>query len=164
MNLKHVLIPTAVCLAIGFSVVQADDRHPPSQGRMSGQAASSPGMGMNMMDMDRMQDQMQAMQETMGRAQKTDDPEERMRLMQEHMTQMHEMMGNMRGMMGPGMMMRSSPGGKTGSGEKSGAGSMSMDERQKMMARRLDMMQQMMEQMMGQMMMQQRSEHGEMKK
>lgn len=163
MNLKYVLIPGAVCLAMAFPTAQADDRHHPEQGRMSGQAASSPAMGM--MNMEQMQEQMQSMQDTMNRAQKTNDPEERMRLIQQHMTQMHEMMGNMRGMMGPGMMMQRGPGGMMGSGKKSGAGDMPMDERQGMMERRLDMMQQMMEQMMEQlMMMQQDSEHGGMKK
>jgi len=156
MNLKHLLIPGAVCFVVAFSTVQADDRHHPEQGRMSSQAASSPGM--SMMNMEQMQEQMQSMQDTMNRVQKTDDPEERMRLVQQHMTQMHEMMGNMRGMMGPEMMMGSGtmmPGDAKGKMDAGKMGNMSMDERQGMMERRLDMMQQMMEQMMEQLMMMQ---------
>jgi len=69
------------------------------------------------------------------------------------------MMGNMRGMMmGPGMMMQGGPKEKM---DNSPMGNMPMDERQKMMERRVDMIQQMMEQMMEQlMMMQQGSKHG----
>ena len=151
MNLKHLLISTAVSFAMGIATVQADPRHHAGQGQMNGQAASSPGMGM--MDMDRMHDQMQIMRETMDRAHKTDDPDKRRQLMQQHMTQMHDMMGNMRGMMGPGMMTPAEVKGKMDGGQMGGA---SMDERHQMMERRMDVMQQMMEQMMEQMMLQHR--------
>jgi len=87
MNLKYLLVTGTVCFVMVFPTVQADDRHHPAQGRMSGQAASSPAMGM--MNMEQMQGQMQSMQDTMSRAQNTDDMEERMRLVQQHMTQMH---------------------------------------------------------------------------
>lgn len=151
MYLKRFVTIATVCSAIIASSAQGEERHHPEQAQASGQSMSAPGKG-TMMDMDRMQSQMQAMQQTMDSVSKTDDPDQRMQMMQKHMTQMHDMMGDMRGMMGPGMMMQGEKKGTMGSGPQGG---MSMDDRQKMMERRMDMMQQMMEQMMAQMMAQQ---------
>lgn len=149
MKLKRFVIPAAMCIAIGYSSVQADDSHHPDKGKTDGPAMSTPETNTGMMDMNQMQERMRAMQQTMDRIHKTDDPDEHLRLMQEHMQQMHEMMGNMRGMMGPGMMIQGGAKGKGGPGQM---GNMSMEERQKMMGQRMDMMQGMMEQMMEHMM------------
>ncbi len=132
--MKKIAISTLLMCAVALPLAQADDKHHPQQGSEAAATPATPssqGMGMGMMDMNRMQD----MQKTMERAQLSTDPAERQRLMQEHMDQMHKMMGDMRGMMGMGA-----------------GGGMSAEDRQQMMEKRMDMMQGMMEQMMEHMM------------
>jgi hypothetical protein len=89
------------------------------------------GGGMGMMDMDRAQDRIKSMQQLMDRMHGTKDAGKRQKLLREHMEEMQKFMGDMRGMMGPGMK---------------GGGSMPMEDRQKFMGQRLDIMQQMLEQ------------------
>lgn len=144
-----------LCVSAALSMAaMGDDKHHEAE---SGNDIP-PGMmmqgGNGMMDMDRMQDQMQAMRETMDRARNENNPEERAHLMQAHMRQMHEMMGRMRGMMGPGSMARNDDESKMKPGTEA---KMPMEGRQLMMERRMDLMQQMMEQMMDQMMLQEGS-------
>lgn len=136
--MKRLAHTTAILLLTGLSYAQADDRHHPQPGQQ--EAAANPaataappstGMGMGMMDMNRMQE----MHKAMERIQQSQDPAERKRLMHEHMEQMQKMMTGMHGMMGKGM-----------------GGGMSVEDRQQMMEKRMDMMQGMMEQMMGHMM------------
>ncbi len=123
--MKKLAQATAVLVLFGSLYAQADDRHHPQAGQAAGASQTSPsqGMGMGMMDMDRMQE----MHKMMERIQKTENPAERQQLMNEHMEQMHKMMGEMHGMMDKGM-----------------------DE--KTMVKRMNMMQGMMEQMMEHMM------------
>lgn len=139
MKTKFILIPAIVSIALAIPMAQADDAHHPKdkQEKVSdvqapattASPAASPGMGMGMMDMNRMQE----MQKMMERIEQSDDPAEKQRLMQEHMDEMHKMMSDMHGMMGKGM-------------------SGSAPDRQQATEKRMDMMQGMMEQMMEHMM------------
>lgn len=125
-------------------------------------------------DMDKyyaaMQERYKKMQDQMGRLGKAKDPKERQKILEEHWKTMHEGMDTMmgRGGMGHGMMMggMSSGGGMgqggkmgpgagmgpgTGMGPGAGMGSMSPDmlnQRQRRIEQRMDMMQMMMDQMM----------------
>jgi hypothetical protein len=129
-----VLISTLVIVS---SAAVADERGQQGMGPM-GQSSGMmmQGGGMGMMDMDRAQDRIKSMQQLMDRMHQTTDSGKRQKLLREHMEEMQKLMGNMRGMMmGPGMK---------------GGGSMSMEDRQKLMGQRLDIMQQMMEQMLEQ--------------
>jgi len=145
----------------------ADDAHHPGtdpQGATQGATQGAPVQGQGMMDMNRMQERMKDMQQLMDRIHKTDDPATRQKLMSEHMQDMQKAMNEMRGMMmGPGMM-QGGPGGKMGSGIMGDGKGMPMEDRQKMMGQRLDMMQGMMEQMMEHMMAQQGTMRGDMGK
>ena len=127
-----VLVSSLIILA---SPAFGDDR--PHQG-MGGMGQSSGTMmqsgGMGMMNMQGMQNRFNSMQQLMDRMDKTNDPAKRRTLMHEHMQQMQNLMADMHGMMGPGMM----------------GGKMSMEDRQKFMYQRMDIMQQMMEQMLEQ--------------
>lgn len=147
--MKKLTLATVLMLAIHLPVAYADDSHHPEQAQAGGQAAAAQEKGIGMMDMDRMQE----MHKTMERIQRSKDPAERERLMREHMHQMQEMMADMHNMMGIGMMMQGGSGGMMG---KDGKGKeMTMEERQRMLGQRMDMMQGMMEQMMEHMMAQQ---------
>jgi len=128
-----------VLVSVGLSAAAfADERGQEGMGSMG----QSPGMmmqggGMGMMDMDRSRDRIQSMQRLMDRMHQSTDSVKRRELLREHMEQMQKFMGDMRGMMmGPGM--------------KGGSGGMPLEDRQKMMEQRLDLMQQMMEQMLEQ--------------
>lgn len=153
---------------IGTSL-RADEAHHPDTGPQS----ATPGamtQGQGMMDLDRMQERMKSMQQLMERIHKTDDPAARWKLMHEHMQEMQQTMSDMRGMMmGPGMM-QGGPGGKMGPGMMGGGAMMGngqgtpMEDRQKLMEQRLDLMQQMMEQMTEQMAVQQGAMKGDMDK
>ena len=92
------------------------------------------GGGKGMMDMNSMQERIKSMQQLMDRMGKTNDPAKRRTMLREHMEQMQKLMGDMHGMMGAGMM----------------GDDMSMEDRQRLMNQRMDMMQQMMEQMLEQ--------------
>ena len=92
------------------------------------------GGGMGMMNMSGMQDRFKSMQQLMDRLGKTNDPAKRRALMHEHMEKMQKLMGDMNGMMGPGIM----------------GGNMSIEDRQKIMYQRMDIIQQMMGQMLEQ--------------
>lgn len=153
---KSVLIALTVLGVgvIGASASAQDQRHPgmnpggPSQGAMM--------QGGGMMDMGRMQERMQSMQQLMERIHESDDPAARRKLLNEHMQKMQQTMMDMRGMMMGGGMMQGGPGTKMGPGMMGGGGmmngdkGMTMEDRQKMMEQRLDLMQQMMEQMLEQ--------------
>lgn len=115
-----------------------------------------------------MQERYKKMQDQMARLNKTTDPKEREKILEEHWKTMHEGMDAMmgRGGMGRGMMMGGmgmmgpggggmgmGPGGRMGAGPGSGMGPMSpemMEQRQRRMEQRIDMMQMMMDQMMQQ--------------
>lgn len=137
MKSKFILIPAIVSFALATPIAQADEAHHPKdkQEKVSDTqvpattTTASPGMGMGMMDMNRMQE----MHKMMERIEQSDDPAEKQRLMQEHMDEMHKMMSDMHGMMGKGM-------------------SGSAPDRQQATEKRMDMMQGMMEQMMEHMM------------
>lgn len=122
-------------LIILTSPAYGDER--PHQGM--GDMGPSSGMmvqggGMGMMNMSGMQDRFKSMQQLMDRLGKTNDSAKRRALMHEHMEKMQKLMGDMNGMMGPGIM----------------GGNMSIEDRQKSMYQRMDIMQQMMGQMLEQ--------------
>jgi len=85
------------------------------------------------MDMESMQGKMRGMSEMMKEAHSTKDMNKRHELMRQHMQKMQEIMGDMNGMMSDNM-----------------PSSMGMEKHQKMMLKRMDMMQGMMEQMLKQ--------------
>lgn len=146
---------TVLSSGVVSTSLMADEAHPLGTDPQSDtRGAMTPGQGM--MDIDHMQERMKSMQQLMERIHKTDDPATRRKLMSEHMQEMQKVMIDMRGMMMGPDMMQGGPGGKMGNGK-----GMPMEDRQKMMEQRLDMMQQMMEQMMGQMMVQQGAMKGD---
>lgn len=127
------------------SPAEHEGHHP--EGSASVPARSpEPATRSAMGDMDRHMQKMQAMHEKMMAA-KT--PEQRQALMSEHMKLMREgmaMMKGMRGGMGMGMGMGND--GKGTAGMKNGG---SVEDRHRMMEKRMDMMEGMMQMMMDRM-------------